>query len=72
MHAPRDVHWNLVKHILCYLRGTLNQGLTISASSTNQVTAYSDADWAGGSDTRRLLTMNFRQPRVLVIHWFRL
>lgn len=44
MHAPRDIHWNLVKRILCYLRGTLNQGLAITASATDQLTAYSDAD----------------------------
>jgi histone deacetylase 1/2 len=44
MHAPRDIHWNLVKCILCYLRGTLNQGLAITASATDQLTAYSDAD----------------------------
>jgi hypothetical protein len=53
MHAPHDSHWNLIKRILRYLRDTLHQGITISPSSTMQLTAYSDADWAGCPDTRR-------------------
>ncbi|XP_066323819.1 uncharacterized mitochondrial protein AtMg00810-like [Miscanthus floridulus] len=53
MHAPREVHWGIVKRILRYLRGTLDNGLRISASPTTHLTAYSDADWAGCPDTRR-------------------
>lgn len=53
MHAPREVHWGLVKRILRYLRGTLDNGLRISASPTTHLTVYSDADWAGCPDTRR-------------------
>jgi hypothetical protein len=53
MHAPRDVHWNLVKRILRYLRGTIDTGITISATPSTTLTAYSDADWAGCPDTRR-------------------
>jgi hypothetical protein len=47
MHAPRDTHWTLVKRILRYLQGTLDHGISITASSPSQLTAYSDADWAG-------------------------
>lgn len=53
MHAPRDIHWNLVKRILRYLRGTIDTGITISATPSTTLTAYSDADWAGCPDTRR-------------------
>jgi hypothetical protein len=53
MHAPRDVHWNLVKRILRYLRGTINHGITISATPSTTLTVYSDADWAGCPDTQR-------------------
>jgi histone deacetylase 1/2 len=53
MHKPRAAHWNLVKHILRYLRGTVDHGLRISVSSTTDLKAYSDADWAGCPDTRR-------------------
>ncbi|XP_066323915.1 uncharacterized mitochondrial protein AtMg00810-like [Miscanthus floridulus] len=54
MHSPRAAHWNLVKRILRYLRGSINDGIFISASPSNNLTAYSDADWAGCPDTRRL------------------
>ncbi|WVZ94605.1 hypothetical protein U9M48_040475 [Paspalum notatum var. saurae] len=53
MHAPRDAHWNLVKRILRYVRGTLDHGIKISASTSTELIAYSDADWAGCPDTRR-------------------
>ena len=53
MHAPRDSHWSLVKRILRYIRGTMGLGLTLTASSSTDLVAYSDADWAGCPDTRR-------------------
>ena len=53
MHAPRDVHWNLVKRILRYLRGTINHSIKISATPSTALKVYSDADWGGCPDTRR-------------------
>uniref|UniRef100_A0A453EVF2 Copia protein n=1 Tax=Aegilops tauschii subsp. strangulata TaxID=200361 RepID=A0A453EVF2_AEGTS len=53
MHAPRDAHWNLVKRILRYIRGTMALGLMLMASPSTDLVAYSDADWAGCPDTRR-------------------
>ena len=53
MHAPRDSHWTLVKRILRYIRGTMSLGLTLTASASLEMVAYSDADWAGCPDTRR-------------------
>jgi histone deacetylase 1/2 len=53
MHSPRDVHWNLVKRLLRYIKGTSGHGLVLHASSTTDIAAYSDADWAGCPDTRR-------------------
>jgi hypothetical protein len=52
MHAPREPHLALVKHILRYMKGTLDFGLHIGVSDPRSVTAYSDADWAGCPDTR--------------------
>jgi hypothetical protein len=31
MHAPRDAHWTAVKCILCYVRDTLDLGLSLHA-----------------------------------------
>jgi hypothetical protein len=53
MHAPRDTHWNLVKRILRYLRGTMDHGISISSQPSTELQAYSNADWAGCPDTRR-------------------
>jgi hypothetical protein len=52
MHDPRIPHYNHVKRILCYLKGTLDHGFHINSSSPKILTAYSDADWAGCPDTR--------------------
>ncbi|GKE87758.1 ribonuclease H-like domain-containing protein [Tanacetum coccineum] len=53
MHDPREPHLEVLKRILRYVRGTLDYGLQPFASSTSQLTAYSDADWAGCPSTRR-------------------
>jgi hypothetical protein len=53
MHAPRQPHLALIKRVLRYLRGTMDFGLHLRASTSSDLTAYSDADWAGCPDTRR-------------------
>ena len=53
MHDPKIPHFNHVKRILRYLKGTLDHGLHINTSAPTTLTAYSDADWAGCPDTRR-------------------
>ncbi|GJT49335.1 ribonuclease H-like domain-containing protein [Tanacetum coccineum] len=53
MHDPREPHFTALKQILCYVRGTLDHGLQLHVSSTAQLTAYTDADWAGCPVTRR-------------------
>ncbi|KAK1660667.1 hypothetical protein QYE76_048826 [Lolium multiflorum] len=53
MHAPCAPHLALVKRVLRYVRGTLEFGLHLRASSSTTLTAYSDADWAGCPDSRR-------------------
>lgn len=44
---------SLLKQIMRYIKGTITHGLHIHKSSVHQLTAYSDADWAGCSSTRR-------------------
>jgi hypothetical protein len=53
MHDPHLPHYNHVKRILRYLKGTLDHGLHINTSSPNCLIAYSDTDWAGFPNTRR-------------------
>ncbi|XP_041011288.1 uncharacterized mitochondrial protein AtMg00810-like [Juglans microcarpa x Juglans regia] len=56
LHAPTNDHFQAVKRILRYIKGTLHFGLTFTASSSTGIVAYSDADWAGYPDTRRSTT----------------
>ncbi|GJV70942.1 ribonuclease H-like domain-containing protein [Tanacetum coccineum] len=53
MHDPRDPHFTALKHILRYVRGTIDNGLQLHVSSTSQLTTYTDVDWAGCPVTRR-------------------
>ena len=43
--APTRKHWNSVKHILCYLRGTTDMGLFYSRESKQQLFGYADAGY---------------------------
>ncbi|GJQ93231.1 retrovirus-related pol polyprotein from transposon TNT 1-94 [Tanacetum coccineum] len=53
MHDPCDPHFTALKRILCYVCGTLDYGVQLHISSTTQLSAYTDADWAGCPVTRR-------------------
>nr|GEX13470.1 ribonuclease H-like domain-containing protein [Tanacetum cinerariifolium] len=53
MHDPREPHLNAMKRVLRYLRGTTDLGLHLFWSTTSQLIAYSDADWAGCPATNR-------------------
>ena len=50
MHQPTSDHWDLVKRLLRYLCGTLNEGVVIHRNSRITLHAFSDADWAGNKD----------------------
>ncbi|KAM1890668.1 hypothetical protein ACFX14_034025 [Malus domestica] len=48
MHNPRISHFQAVKRVLRYLKGSLDLGLWFSKCSTPPtITAFSDTDWAG-------------------------
>lgn len=53
MQSPTEDHWNVVKRILRYLKGTIHLGITIDKRSPLQLHAYTDSDWAGCPDDRR-------------------
>ncbi|KAK0578715.1 hypothetical protein LWI29_014981 [Acer saccharum] len=50
MHQPSSDHWELVKRVLRYLGGTLNDGILIHRDSPISLHTFSDADWAGNKD----------------------
>lgn len=53
MHQPSVSDFHLLKRILRYVKGTVTQGVNISASTHSTLVCYSDSDWAGCKDTRR-------------------
>jgi hypothetical protein len=53
MAAPTSVHWTAVKHILRYLRDTIDYGSRFIKTGSLLLSAFSDADWAGSLDDRR-------------------
>ncbi|GKC08343.1 ribonuclease H-like domain-containing protein [Tanacetum coccineum] len=52
MHNPREPHLSALKRILRYVRGTLDYRLQLFSSSTINLVAYLDVDWAGCPTTR--------------------
>ncbi|XP_066334139.1 uncharacterized mitochondrial protein AtMg00810-like [Miscanthus floridulus] len=52
-YSCRSPHLVLIKRILRYIKGSLSAGLHLGTEPVDQLTAYSDANWAGCPDTRR-------------------
>ena len=50
---PTKQHWQGVKRILRYLKGTADLGLLYRRSDAEELTGYSDSDWAGDLDDRK-------------------
>ncbi|GJX03548.1 ribonuclease H-like domain-containing protein [Tanacetum coccineum] len=52
MHDPREPHFDALKRILSYVKGTLDFGLHLYASDATSLVGYTDADLAGCPSTR--------------------
>ncbi|XP_028959409.1 secreted RxLR effector protein 161-like [Malus domestica] len=55
MENPTTTHLKTTKRILRYLKGTVNFGLFYSSSSNYKLVGYSDSDWTGDSDDRKII-----------------
>ncbi|XP_026439789.1 uncharacterized protein LOC113338626 [Papaver somniferum] len=53
MHSPSDLHLQLVKRILRYLKETVDLGINLNKCDVTSLKAYTNSDWAGCLDTRR-------------------
>ncbi|XP_019196305.1 PREDICTED: uncharacterized protein LOC109190285 [Ipomoea nil] len=47
MHSPTNDHWWLLKCVLRYVKGTLDYGLRLSASSSSNIHVFSYSNWVG-------------------------
>jgi histone deacetylase 1/2 len=53
MCSPTLEHWQGIKRIFRYLKGTIDHCLHIKPSTDLDITGYSDADWATSIDDRK-------------------
>lgn len=53
MGCPTELHMQVVKRVLRYLRGTVDLGLQYKRNGTNKLEAFTDSDYAGDLDDRR-------------------
>ena len=53
MDNLQETHWHAAKHILRYLKGTINFVLQFSTHGNPHLYFYADADWGRDLDTRR-------------------
>ncbi|KAJ0860505.1 putative RNA-directed DNA polymerase [Helianthus annuus] len=53
LHSPTEKHFQLVKRILRYVKGTISHGLVFTRPTTSTILGYSDTDWARCIETRR-------------------
>jgi hypothetical protein len=53
MVEPRQVHWITTKHVLMYLRGTMEYGLRNLRGDGVDLQGYTDSDWAGSAIDRK-------------------
>nr|GEX69890.1 retrovirus-related Pol polyprotein from transposon TNT 1-94 [Tanacetum cinerariifolium] len=72
MHNPGKMHWEAVKCIIRYLKGTSNIGLSFEKgrASPNGVVGYVDSDYAGDLDARKSLSSHIFSHCGSAISWY--
>ncbi|KAJ9545939.1 hypothetical protein OSB04_025646 [Centaurea solstitialis] len=66
MHSSTLTHWQALKRVLRYLKGTIHHGLFLKKRSSLDLTAFSDSDWGGVSNGGRTLVGHTGSNRVTV------
>ena len=69
---PRHVHLIAVKHILRYLKGTIDYGLKYDVNQKFNLEGYVDLYWLGSAVDRKSTTGCFFSMGSGVISWFRM
>ena len=69
LENPSAVEWILLKHLLRYLKGSIDNGLIYKKSKTGlSLAAYCDSDWASSEDRRSttgyLFVLNSEGPPI--------
>ena len=66
----RNFHLIAAKHILRYLRGTVDYGLKYNMNQNINLEGYVDSDWVGSAIDRKRTSRCFFSMRSGVISWF--
>ncbi|XP_055522420.1 zinc finger protein 208-like [Wyeomyia smithii] len=66
---PGVKHWNAVKHVLRYLRGTSCMKLIYRKDADSSVVGYYDADWGSDPDERKSTSGNIFMAQGGAISW---
>ena len=70
MHSPGKSHWEVVKWILRYLKGTTDVGLVFERGrGLGELVGYVDSDYTEDLDKRRSLTSYLFTLDSCVISW---
>eukprot|EP00794_Sanderia_malayensis_P002751 gene2751-biopygen2271 len=70
MSNPSQEHWQGIKRVFRYVKGTLDYCLEYDGNSTDlQLKGYADADWAGDTDTRKSTSSYVFQVAGCTISW---
>jgi hypothetical protein len=69
MESPKDSHWKMEKRILRYVANTLNFGLWYTQSDDNHLSGYTDIDFAGNLDDKKITSGHDFHLGMNLISW---
>ncbi|KAL4576014.1 hypothetical protein LXL04_012102 [Taraxacum kok-saghyz] len=69
MHTPRQTHWQSLKRVLRYLKGTIHHGLFLKRNSSLTLSVFSDSDWGGVHSAGRSTTAYLLYLGTNIVSW---
>jgi hypothetical protein len=69
MESPKDSHWKMAKRILRHVARTLNFVLWYTKSDSNQLSGYTDSDFADNLDDRKSTSGHVFKQGTNLISW---
>ena len=67
---PRHVHMVAAKHVMRYMKGTIDFGLYYDGSHEYRLYGYTDADWDGSISDRKITLGGCYSLGYAMISWF--
>jgi hypothetical protein len=70
MVEPRQEHWVVAKHVLRYLRGIVEYGLSYLGDGEGKMQGYSNSNWAGNATDRKTTLGCCFSLGSMMLSWF--